>query len=134
MTLGDLVMQYRNEHQLSQRQCAMKCGISNGYISMIEKNVNPATGKPPIPSLQKVRAIALAMNMTADEVMRITDGDTLVSLELDTISGTPKTPEARIVSAGMDDLPQDDRELLLSMFQTMMRKRFPEKFGKVDEQ
>ena len=46
----------------------------------------------------------------------------------------PRTRENRIVSANMDDLPQDDRELLLSMFQTMMRKRFPEKFGKDEEQ
>lgn len=134
MTLGDLVLKYREDHQLSQRQFAMKCGISNGYISMIEKNVNPATGKPPIPSLQKVKEIASAMNMTLDEVMRITDGDTLVSMEYDSQHGVPKTIEARIVSAGMDDLPQDDRELLLSMFQTMMRKRFPDKFGKGDEQ
>lgn len=134
MTLGDLVLKYREDHQLSQRQFAMKCGISNGYISMIEKNVNPATGKPPIPSLQKVKEIASAMNMTLDEVMRITDGDTLVSMEYDSQHGFPKTTEARIVSAGMDDLPQDDRELLLSMFQTMMRKRFPDKFGKGDEQ
>lgn len=134
MTLGDLVLKYREDHQLSQRQFAMKCGISNGYISMIEKNVNPATGKPPIPSLQKVKEIASAMNMTLDEVMRITDGDTLVSMEYDSQYGVPKTIEARIVSAGMDDLPQDDRELLLSMFQTMMRKRFPDKFGKGDEQ
>ena len=45
----------------------------------------------------------------------------------------PKTIEARIVSAGMDDLPQDDREILLSIYQTMMRKRYPEIFGKGDE-
>ena len=44
----------------------------------------------------------------------------------------PKTPENRIVSANMDDLPQDDREVLLSVFMAMMRKRYPERFEKGD--
>ena len=45
----------------------------------------------------------------------------------------PKTVEAQIVSAGMDDLTQDDREVLLSVFLSMMRKRHPERFEKGDK-
>lgn len=81
MNLGSVIMNYREEHHLSQRQFAMKCGLSNGYIAMIEKNENPATGKPLAVSLTVVKAIASAMNMSADELMRISDGKTLVSLE-----------------------------------------------------
>ena len=46
MTLSDLVQEYRREHGLSQRQFASICGLSNGYISMLERNVNPKTGQP----------------------------------------------------------------------------------------
>ena len=51
MTLSDLVQEYRREHGLSQRQFASICGLSNGYISMLERNVNPKTGQPVTPSL-----------------------------------------------------------------------------------
>lgn len=44
MTLSDFVKEYRKEHDLSQRQFAAICGLSNGYISMLEKNMNPKTG------------------------------------------------------------------------------------------
>lgn len=37
MTLGEFIRKYRSEHDLSQRQFALKCGLSNGYISMLEK-------------------------------------------------------------------------------------------------
>lgn len=83
MTLGQLIFQYRTEHHLSQRQFAMKCQISNGYISMLEKGINPATGKPVIVGIEKLKAIASAMGMSSDELMRIVDGDTPVSLDAD---------------------------------------------------
>lgn len=80
MTLGDMILQYRTEHKLSQRQFALKCGLSNGYIAMIERNENPQTKKPIVPRLDQIKAIATAMNMTADELIRATDGDTPVAL------------------------------------------------------
>lgn len=41
MTLRDLISAYRKDHGLSQRQFANQCGLSNGYISMLEKGINP---------------------------------------------------------------------------------------------
>ena len=58
MTLSDLVQEYRREHGLSQRQFASICGLSNGYISMLERNVNPKTGQPVTPSLPALKKIA----------------------------------------------------------------------------
>lgn len=37
MTLGELVKKYRTEHELSLRDFSRLSGISNGYISMLEK-------------------------------------------------------------------------------------------------
>lgn len=131
MTLGEIILQYREDHHMSQRQFALKCGISNGYIAMIEKNENPATGKPVIVSVEKVRAIASAMNMTSDELVRMVDGNTPVSLEAEQ-TGEPRTVEARIVSFGMDQLPQEERERLLAMVRAWYSNRpglFDEKKG-----
>lgn len=83
MTLGDLIYQYRVDHHISQRAFAQRCNVSNVYISMLEKNNNPSTGKPIIPSITQLKAIASAMEYTLDEIMRMVDDDSLVSLEGD---------------------------------------------------
>lgn len=43
MTLGDIVKNYRAEHGLSLREFSRISGVSNGYISMLEKNEHPKT-------------------------------------------------------------------------------------------
>ena len=35
MTLGDCIREYREAHDLSQRQFAELCGLSNAYISIL---------------------------------------------------------------------------------------------------
>lgn len=55
MTLRELVMDFRKEHGISQRQFANMCGLSNGYISMLERNSNPKTGLPVTPSLTALK-------------------------------------------------------------------------------
>lgn len=83
MTLGELVKKYRLEHELSLRDFSRLSGISNGYISMLEKNEHPKTKKPIVPSIEKMRGIASAMNMTLDTLLDIIDGDQEVSIEAD---------------------------------------------------
>lgn len=62
MTLGELVKKYRTEHELSLRDFSRLSGISNGYISMLEKKEHPKTKKPIVPSIEKMKCIASAMN------------------------------------------------------------------------
>ena len=83
MQIGELILAYRKEHKLSQRQFAKKCGdISNGYISMLENNLNPATNKGITPTVDKLKLIAHAMDMSLDELFKATD-NALVSLKMD---------------------------------------------------
>ena len=69
MTLGEIIKTYREERDLSQRQFAEACGLSNGFISMLERNVNPKTGLPVAPSLAAIRKIATFMSMTANDLL-----------------------------------------------------------------
>lgn len=70
MKLGELIVAYRKEHKLSQRQFAKKCGgLSNGYVSMLENDFNPATSKGITPSLDKLVCIASGMDMSVTELM-----------------------------------------------------------------
>lgn len=69
MTLGEIIKIYRDEKDLSQRQFAEACGLSNGYISMLEKNLNPKTGLPMVPSLTAIKKIAALMGVTANDIL-----------------------------------------------------------------
>ncbi len=73
MNIGKLIKDYRGEHKLSQRQFAQKCGVSNGYISMLEEGKNPKTNEPIVPTLSTMRKIAGAMGCSLNELMLSVD-------------------------------------------------------------
>lgn len=73
MTLKDLIQLYRKEHNLSQRQFASLCDLSNGYISMIEKGINPNTNEPITPTLPALKKIAKGMKLTLAQLLTNAD-------------------------------------------------------------
>lgn len=73
MTLAELISDYRAKHNLSQRQMGAQCGLSTGYISLIEKEVNPQTGKPMVPTLTVLNKIAKGLGITIDELIATCD-------------------------------------------------------------
>lgn len=64
MTLSEFIKGYREERGLSQRQFANVCGLSNGYIAMLERGVNPSTGEPITPSIVALKKMATGMGIT----------------------------------------------------------------------
>ena len=80
MTLGDIVKNYRTEHGLSLREFSRISGVSNGYISMLEKNEHPKTKKPIVPSIEKMRCIANAMGMSFDSLLDMIDSNQPISI------------------------------------------------------
>lgn len=67
--LADIIVQYRTDHDLSQRQFSAYCGISNGYIAMIERGMNPKTGKPVVPTIPSLIKIASGMGMALSDLL-----------------------------------------------------------------
>lgn len=82
MTIGEVIRRYREDHSLSQRQFALKCNISNGYISMLEKGINPKTNEPIMPSIAALKAISSAMNISLNDLLIQAD-DMPVNLSLE---------------------------------------------------
>lgn len=85
MKLGDLIREYRESHALSQRQFAIACELSNGYISILERGVNPGTGKPVTPTIPQLKKLASGMGMTLMDML-----DKIDDMPID-ISGTVPT-------------------------------------------
>lgn len=107
MTLRELVMTYRNEKGMSQRQFATACGLSNGYISMLEKNVNPKTGLPVTPSLPALKKIAMGMGLTLNDLFLQAD-----DMPVDLLEGNEKST---LVTGS-----EDERELeAMQLFESL---------------
>lgn len=73
MTLSELIRSYRSEHKLSQRQFALQCDLSNGYISFLEKGMNPQTKQPITPTLPALKKLADGMGITLNDLFNIVD-------------------------------------------------------------
>ena len=76
MKLSELIKTYRHEHNLSLRAFAERTICSFQYISNIEKE---EVKNPSIPTLV---SIAKAMDMTLDQLLKITD-DFMIDIQLD---------------------------------------------------
>lgn len=81
MTLGDIIKEYRASHNLSMDAFSMKSGISKAYISLLEKNKHPKTGKPIAPSIQCIKQAAEGMDIDFDILFKKIDGNVTLDAE-----------------------------------------------------
>lgn len=75
MFLGDLIKKYRTENKISQRDFAKLCNLSHTYIAALEKNIDVRTGKPIAPTLDTVKYIAKAMNISIEELLHLLEDE-----------------------------------------------------------
>ena len=80
MLLGQIVREYRTTHQLSTRRFAELCDLTCGYISMIENEKNPKTGKPIAPNLETLAKLASGMGLSLDELLLMMDEKEKISI------------------------------------------------------
>ena len=83
MYLGDLIKQYRKKHKLSQRDFAKLCNLSHTYIAALEKNIDSRTGKPIAPTLDTVKYVAKAMQMSIENVLHLLEDEQEFNLKKD---------------------------------------------------
>lgn len=74
MTLGALINQFMNEHNVSMRRFAQMAGVSHSYISYLVNGSKP-NGEPLVPSIDKYRAIAKAMGIDVNDLIAMVDDD-----------------------------------------------------------
>jgi transcriptional regulator with XRE-family HTH domain len=83
MTLGEYVKEYREANKMTQRDFAQISDLTPGYISMLEKNKHPRTGKPITASLKTYYAVSKATGITLDALLDMVGDDVVVSLKDD---------------------------------------------------
>ena len=130
MKLSAIVSEYRQKMQISQREFARRCGLSNSYVSFIENEFNPKTGRPIVPTLEQYGKLAAGMDLSVHRLFELLDKDAPVELRSSVppsddpapVANVPHTEEARILAKGIDQLPKEQREQALSVVRAMFEK------------
>lgn len=95
MRLGEIISQYREEHNMSMEAFGEKAGMTKAYVSMLE-NGNKSRGGYPSPSVRKVRNAASAMNMDINALWELLDDN--ISLDDDSNKDVVYTVPAKVSS------------------------------------
>lgn len=131
MTLGEIIKAYRTSHGMSQDAIAERSGLSKAYISILERNRNPKTGRPPVVSLKAIGALAAAVNSSFDEVFNQLNADVQVSVadQLPAKTGTVSTPtlskSARSLAQQYDGLDEHGREVIDAVMEKEVKRMHP---------
>lgn len=80
MKLGEWLKKYRTKHNMTMQELADACGFSKAYLSMLERGVNPQTGKPYSPTMQTFEKIARGTLTDVDSLFKILDDDQPITL------------------------------------------------------
>lgn len=110
--IGEYIKNYRGD--MSLREFAEKCGISHTHLDSIEKGIDPRTGKPVKVTVDTLKKISSAMNMSINDLL-IQSGDVkieelhcdnaeIIGIEQDII----KIPVYGTIKAGIPIESQED--------------------------
>ena len=126
MKLSSIITEYRKRMQISQREFARRCGLSNSYISFIEKESNPRTGRPIVPTLEQYQNLAAGMGLTVHQLFEQLDEDSPV--EILNPSPVPAQtsdmiPEIKIVSELMEEMNQEQREQIVAIVRAIANQQ-----------
>ena len=73
MTLQDTIKNFREKHGLTMQEFASRCGLSKGYISMLENGKHPQSGRAIVPSIETYAKLARGMGVPLNELIGQTD-------------------------------------------------------------
>lgn len=104
MKLGEKIKLLRTERKYTMQTLADKAGLTKGYISMLEKDENPQTGKPIIPSLETIQNIAVAFDMDLDTLLKDTDSQ----IQLPKVSPTSTLTLISETSSKLDEVRREN--------------------------
>ena len=136
MKLSAIITDYRSRMQISQREFARRCDLSNSYISFIENEMNPKTGRPMVPTLEQYQKLASGMDMTVHQLFELLDEDSPVDLRPSVSpppADEPKNDEIRILIPGISKLPPEQVERMKKVFLASFMAMYPELKGDDDK-
>ena len=112
MYLGEIIYDYRAKNKLTLKQFSERSGLSVAYLSQLENNRNPRTGRPAIPSSKTIYAVANAMRMDVGELVRELDQNQLILVSSPS-SGMPLTDDEMALLENYRELNDEGQNKVL---------------------
>lgn len=106
--ISDTIKEIRRRHYLNQTAFAKRIGVTQGTVSQWEHGLTN-------PSFEQLRSIASEFNISIDELLAADDQKKQEEEQ------APKTIEARSLAKGLDRMPKEQRQAIL----TLMGKLYP---------
>lgn len=123
MKLSAIIIEHRKQLQISQREFSRRCGLSNSYISFLENEYNPRTGKPIVPTLEQYQKIASAMGLSVQQLFEKLDEDSPVDLRSSDVSRVPVIiPNSEQFVKITQAMSPDDYETVIRIFEKTYQK------------
>lgn len=119
MTLGEIIKEYRRQHDMTMDGFAELSGISKGYISMLEKNQRSNSKKPIAPSLKVIKAVADAIGADFNTLFASLDGNVSLSGAEDFSTVIPD--QAKRILAYAEQLNHDGLKLVENYIELLLR-------------
>ena len=131
MKLHDAIIKYRMEQGLSQREFAKRCNLSHNTIHLLEKGVNPKTGKPLIPDTITYKKIADGMGITMDELFTTLDQTEYVSLgttmtDDDRLEALHQNPKLGLLFDRQRKMSEKDIDFMLELAERITKENYGE--------
>lgn len=128
MEIKDIILNFRKENKISQREFARRCELSNSLISVLEMGINPQTGKKNSPDLITYKKLASGMGITLQDLLDMLDDSEVISLRSSDIGDTieyskkQKDPEISIVSGMMETMTKEQKQQVIDLIRVLIRK------------
>ncbi|MEG0411114.1 MAG: helix-turn-helix transcriptional regulator [Bacilli bacterium] len=124
MNLSQFIKSYRKANKLTMQELADKSGLSKGYISMLENDNNYRGKKKTIPSIDVLKKLSKAMNISFDEIMNAVDDEVSLTGEDIIIDTSPRYSEIRFALQGkLDQLTDEELEEMNVLAEMALKRR-----------
>ena len=130
MDLKDILIQYREENRISQREFARRCGLSNAQISILEYGKNKQTGRKPTPDIITLKKLADGMGITLQSLLDSIGDSEFVGLNTRQDSYPIVIPNTDRFLRIMASMTPEDYETIMKIY-TKTYNRMKEK-GEID--
>ena len=134
----NIVRELRIKKGIQQKELALELGVSSAAVSNWEKGRSDPSGER-LKKLAEIFGVDELVILgqgsfvpdrpglfvpTKPEIAGKSESEQIIERLLSNLEGQPKTAEARIVSAGMDRLPKEQREQILNVIRAMYPSQF----------
>lgn len=131
MKLHDAITKFRTEQGLSQREFAKRCNLSHNTIHLLEKGINPRSGKPLVPDTITYKKIADGMGITMDELFTTLDQTEYVSLgttmtDDDRLEALHQNPKLGILFDRQRKMSEKDIDFMLELAERITKENYGE--------